>query len=536
LISVHCGGYNEYGRMGLEHFIQTSGIILSEKGPSVYLIYGCAARNNGCFNIVVNSNEPDGKEFEDFIYYSPKIFHAIHGIQNMGQLNEFINIIPFIKIRRDCIEIDLDIFSFIGKCLSGDLESFWKKISRPERQTLGNVPFIDVYERMLFLFLLYAFEELQLPFVCKTFWPGKKFAVCLTHDVDEVKKTYQWVTWPLMYLRNRQLHLLKGQLYSLKGKLHGKEPFWTFDELVKIENSLNVKSSFYFLKEKGKVKIFAPGTWKLLGRRYDFSDRRVRQIMKQLYSGGWEIGLHGSYESYNDLTMLEKEKNDLQISLGNAVKGIRQHHLNLDFPKTWEYHEKIGMEYDTSLGFKDQMGFRAGTCNPFYLYSKNKRLNLLEIPLVIMDTPLLKDRGYRDGLSNKFEEMINTVSGFNGILTLLWHHAIFNEYEFPGWGKAYGKIIELCRDKNAWITGGGGISDWWHKRCQAGFEPDYEETCLNIKALTEDNCHFLNVYLPANRTIKKISNAKVIETDINRFTIRTNSLKNDRIVNIEFVE
>ncbi len=524
MISVHCDGDNEYGKIGLLHFIKTCGIIPSDKSSFVNLTYGCAARNNGCFNIIVNSNGPDKEEFADFIYYSPKIFH---NVQKIEDLHGFINI----TIRKNRIEIDRDIFSFIGKCLSGDLESFWKSISRSEREKLGNVPFIDVYERMLFLFFVYAFEELRLPFVCKTSWPGTKFAVCLTHDVDEVKKTYQWVTWPLMYLRNKQVHLLKGQLYSLRGKLNGKEPFWTFDELVKIEKSHNVKSSFYFLKEKGKAKIFAPNTWKLLGRRYDFSDTKVRRIMRQLYSGGWEIGLHGSYESYKNPEMLEREKNDLQISLGYGVKGIRQHHLNLDFPKTWEYHEKIGMEYDTSLGFKDQMGFRAGTCVPFYLYSNKKRLNLLEIPLAIMDTPLFK---YREDLSDKFEKMINTVSEFNGILTLLWHHAVFNEYEFPGWGAAYGKIIELCKNRNAWITSGREISEWWQLRYKTSLELDYEGTCLKIKPLTEDNSHFLSVNLPGNMTIKKISNAKVIGTDKNWFTIRTNSLKNDETVNMEF--
>ncbi|GAH60430.1 unnamed protein product, partial [marine sediment metagenome] len=29
----------------------------------------------------------------------------------------------------------------------------------------------------------------------KTMWPdNKRFAVCLTHDVDRVKKTYQYIT------------------------------------------------------------------------------------------------------------------------------------------------------------------------------------------------------------------------------------------------------------------------------------------------------------------------------------------------------
>ena len=50
-------------------------------------------------------------------------------------------------------------------------------------------------------------------------WPkGKKFAVCLSHDVDRVKKTYQILTH--FFTERRPYHLFS--------KLQKQDPYWNF--------------------------------------------------------------------------------------------------------------------------------------------------------------------------------------------------------------------------------------------------------------------------------------------------------------------
>lgn len=525
MISVSCKGKSGYER-GLGHFIRTYGLILSKNSP-VGLVYGGGDRT-GRFNVIVNEDSRN-RDFEDMVHCALKISGSLSDLEKVdGSLDS----VPFISADEDSVTISLDVFSFVGRCLSGELELFWK--NAPEGERIGKVPLIDACERMLFLTLLYSCGKLRLPFVCKSFWPGKRFAVCLTHDVDEVKKTYQWITRPVAYLRRGQTGLLKGQLLSLWHRLRGKEPFWTFDGIMELEERLGARSSFYFLNEKGKADILSPDTWKLLGRRYDFSNPQVKEVMKKLCDGGWEVGLHGSYDSYRDFGMLEREKKMLQECLGNKVTGIRQHHLNLELPQTWEYHDRAGLKYDTTLGFKDRMGFRGGTCLPFHPVSGQGTLNLLEIPLAIMDTPLF---GYKkDRLHADLEEMANAVSGFGGVLTLLWHHAVFNENEYPGWGAAYGRLIELCRRRNAWITYGKELADWWIWRERANFDLEYERDCLVIAPHRRGDRYFLSVYLPEGMGIKKILNAQVVDTCRGMHTIRTDKLKNDERVKIEFVE
>ncbi len=83
--------------------------------------------------------------------------------------------------------------------------------------------------------------------------------------------------------------------------------------------------------------------------------------------------------------LLEEETRELEGIIHEKVIGTRQHNLNLDIPETWEYQIMAGLQYDTSLGFKDTIGFRWGTSFPFYPLYSGKTIPMLEIPLIIMD-------------------------------------------------------------------------------------------------------------------------------------------------------
>ena len=286
---------------------------------------------------------------------------------------------------------------------------------------------------------------------------GKKFVVCLTHDVDEIKKTYQYITCSLRSIRNRNFNVLKNQCISFLEKLRGKDPYWTFEEIMNLERGLGVRSTFFFLNESANVNIFDRSTWRHYGRRYDITDKKVAEMIRTLHSEGWEIGLHGSFYSYKNIKLLKKEKEMLEKVLGAEVNGIRQHNLNLEIPHTWRIHEKLGFEYDTSLGFNHRVGFGGGTCFPFHPIDGGRPLKLLEIPLAIEDIALFRyEKPWEMCM-----KMIEEVEEKGGVLTVLWHHSVFNELEFPGWADIYEKLIKICKEKGAWITTAGEIAKWW---------------------------------------------------------------------------
>lgn len=449
--------------------------------------------------------------------------------------------IPFFSQSSSNLEYDesriltnMDMFKQIGYSLSGICERIWPNIGEKKYNYIKK-PFVDYYCDILFNSLLNTHKNLDLPLVRKSFWPdGKRFAVCLTHDVDEIKKTYQWITYPFRRIKNFDLLGLSNQVISMNNKLNGKEPFWTFDKLLDIENKYNVKSSFFFLEEDGKVKLLDKKTWRHAGRRYKFKTPKVADLMKELKMKGWDVGLHGSFYSYKDSSKLISEKKALEKVLGDSIHGTRQHNLNLDIPKTWLYHEKAGLEYDTTLGFNDCLGFRWGTCFPFKPFSiqDNRLINILEIPLVIEDLPYFRDQNRWDNCM----KIIQEIEKYGGVLTLLWHHSVFNDNEFPGWGAAYEKIIGLCQEKNAWITNAKEIADWWSWRDKSNFEWIFDGSCLKIMPFPLEKRHFLNIYPPEKMSIKKIHNAKIIESNNDMISIQTNIPKNNEYIEIEFSE
>jgi len=420
----------------------------------------------------------------------------------------------------------LDILRRIELILSGYLERIWSELNEREKKVLARVPVIDCYEEVLFNCILHTYLESGTPVVQKAFWPnGKKFVVCLTHDVDEIKKRYQYITRSLRCIKSGDLRGLKNQLISLTRKIVLKEePYWTFEKIIDLERRLNVRSTFYFLNESSEVKLLDRSTWRHYGRKYDITCGKVAEVIKRLHSEGWEIGLHGSFHSYNDINKLRYEKDVLERVLGAKVHGIRQHSLNLDIPNTWRIHTRIGLEYDTTLGFNDCVGFRWGTCFPFHPIDKetNRPMKLLEIPLIIEDIALFS----YDDPWGVCVDVIDTVKKYGGVLTLLWHHSVFNELEYPGWAEIYKRIIKVCKEEDAWVTNAYEIAKWWKMREESELKCEYDGRTLKIKPYPRNQRHFIKVYLPKGNTLEVSSaNAEVICEDENSVTISTMNLE-----------
>lgn len=269
-------------------------------------------------------------------------------------------------------------------------------------------------------------------------WPNnKKFAVCLTHDVDRVKKTYQYI---YEFLKTRRS-------YHLRSIFGDKEPYWNFEKIMEIENKYNVKSTFFFLNEKRKFNFSHILKLSLSLGCYSFYEEKIAEIIQKLHNDGWEIGLHGSYDSYTNKDLLKKEKSELEEVLGEEVIGIRQHFLNLKIPRTWEIQHGVGFLYDTSFGFSNIVGFRDQKYSPFRPFNNS----FLEIPVSIVDGALFWNYKGKEIIWNNCTNLINEAEKHNGVLTLIWHQRVFNDDEFPGWSRIYEEIIKECVRRDAYF-------------------------------------------------------------------------------------
>lgn len=262
-----------------------------------------------------------------------------------------------------------------------------------------------------------------------------KFTVCLTHDVDRVFKSYQYITHDLLRLR----------FLNLGSVFRRQNPYWLFDRIMACEDKQGVRSTFFFLEESIPFKLFSPKNWVLSFGKYKFSDHPVADIISKLDVGGWEVGLHGSYNSYKYTTLLKKEKASLEAVLGKQVLGIRQHYLNLDIPDTWVRQKNAGFSYDVSYGLKNNIGFPQGTYLPFI----EQNSKLLVIPLALMDGYLFGSARDEKDAWEKCIAIIDEAEQNCAVMVVLWHQRVFNEREFPGYREIYEKLIIECKLRDA---------------------------------------------------------------------------------------
>ena len=156
---------------------------------------------------------------------------------------------------------------------------------------------------------------------------GKSFLVWLSHDVDRVYKTLAHAFY--YFIKNRKWHHL-GHYFQ------GFNTYWNFEKIISLEAKHGVKSTFFFLNESMQAKWTDFKSFVLAKGRYDIRDPKIVKTIKLLDARGWEIGIHGSYRSYNDRQLLKKEKEILEEILGHPIESIRQHYLNLTIPETWQ--------------------------------------------------------------------------------------------------------------------------------------------------------------------------------------------------------
>ncbi len=389
---------------------------------------------------------------------------------------------PAITCSDDAIHVAPDILASAYYLLSCRQESEiaardqWGRFNAAHsplaEQGLLAAPLVDRYASLLRELLLLAAQKRHASLGLAPTWPGgRSFALCLTHDVDLIRKktlgnlaTTAWHSlvaarrgrWPLV--RERATGI--ARLYLRRG-----DPYWSFPHILSVEEAHGVRSSFYFLA--GDVN--ARGQ-----RKYRLGDRRMRALLAELAQGGWEIGLHGGWRAWDDGPRIAREKAELERYSGQPATGIRQHYLRLAHPDTLRLQAEAGLDYDTSLGFADRVGYRAGTSLPFRPWDARQRraLPIWEIPLTVMDGSLkVYQRLDAEAAWASVRGLLEATERAGGCLTILWHNTYFqDEVDAPGFGAVYARILDWTREHNGWGCSAQQLCEWWQEQRPAQVE------------------------------------------------------------------
>jgi hypothetical protein len=357
------------------------------------------------------------------------------------------------------MESEIDIFNnqeihFIENCITHKEERDIKC-----RDSWGNWDFpytkYNYQEPYLDKFILNKLKENGIK--QKQIWPnGAKFAINISHDVDIVTKIdYRQVKRSVKKNYKKQFFYRNASLISnsIKQILYNtnNDDLWCYEKWIELLNKNNFTSVFYYFNRPSDKNLHIYDCDYLLEDKVKYEGKKmfVYEMMQEMEKQGYEIGLHGSINTFDNAELLTEQKKGLEQFLKHPIISTRQHFLKYEISKTPTIHEIANIKIDSTLGFNRSIGFRAGTCFPYHLVNENlEKLNIIELPMIIMDGALFTSNALElnENLAiNKCLDIINKVEEVGGCLTINFHPNYIIDKK---WWNVFSYIISEVKSRN----------------------------------------------------------------------------------------
>jgi peptidoglycan/xylan/chitin deacetylase (PgdA/CDA1 family) len=258
--------------------------------------------------------------------------------------------------------------------------------------------------------------------------------------------------------------------------------FWNqLDRYIEIEG--DVTSTFFIIPTKGDPGHNATGRAPSMRvARYDSEE--ITDQIQRLVSARREIGVHG-IDAWRDTTKGRIELERIRDVIGTSEVGVRMHWLYFD-EKTPATLEKAGFSYDSTVGYNDAVGYRAGTTQAFKPLGLER---LLELPMHVMDTALFFPAHMN--LSAKqarrvVDTLVESTSRFGGVLTVNWHDRSIAPERL--WDGAYVELLEDLKSREVWFPTAIDAVSWFRKRRSAVIENvTNEDEAIRINVSMSEN-------------------------------------------------
>jgi hypothetical protein len=284
-------------------------------------------------------------------------------------------------------------------------------------------PLIDEYVELLWIAL-------------RALWPSiarrpTRFILRLTHDVDR--------PWAVLgrnalsvgrglaadLVRRGDTALAVQRIRAVVEARSGRvdhDPYNTFDFLMDTSERVGIRSTFFFM---------AGGDVRGVDATYDLADPLLADLLRRVHQRGHEVGLHASYQTFRSTSGMRRELEDLKtachvVGFEQAAWGVRQHFLRFAVPETWRIQANAGLDYDSTVGFAKENGFRAGTCReyPVFDLTERRELALRERPLVMMEVASPEFLAHDlEGAAAKALALVAECRRLNGQAVLLYHNS-----------------------------------------------------------------------------------------------------------------
>lgn len=262
----------------------------------------------------------------------------------------------------------------------------------------------------------------------------KQFKCIVSYDID--------IAYSYLYkgtarnLNGLIKSLIQGKWSSFSDRINvlqrkKKDPFDCYEWLDALHLYCRLKPYYFFLvaKKTGKYDKNISTNQKAFYGLIDY------------YAGKYNIGIHPSWQSGDDVTLLKQELEWLEIIADRKIIHSRQHYIRFNLPQTFRNLIIAGIEIDFSMGYGSINGFRASVCSPFYWYDleKEETTNLLLLPFCYMDANSYFEQKHSP--QQAYHELIKQYEitrKLDGLFVSIWHNNILGtDPMFKGWPEMF---------------------------------------------------------------------------------------------------
>ncbi|HEX7902281.1 MAG TPA: polysaccharide deacetylase family protein [Chitinophagaceae bacterium] len=213
------------------------------------------------------------------------------------------------------------------------------------------------------------------------------------------------------------------------------DPFDSFEWMDQLHEKYKLKSRYFFLVSSKTGKY---------DRNILPAEPALQQLIKR-HAAKYETGIHPSWQSGDDTSLMNKEIKILGNITGKKITSSRQHFIRFTLPQTFRILINAGIQEDFSMGYGSINGFRASVASPFYWYDleKEETTSLQLYPFCFMEANSFFEQKYSS--QQALEEVryyYKQVKMVNGTMITLWHNTFLGTDKlFTGWREVYEQFI-----------------------------------------------------------------------------------------------
>lgn len=310
------------------------------------------------------------------------------------------------------------------------LGRFQAKYSLAYQNGFLKLPVVDLWAREILEKVQEKYPNVQAS--------QRHFSFINTINVHEAfKYKNRGLVYTTLYLTR---DILTGNFREVSNRLRvvfgqKKDPYDTFDFLIDMHRNKGLKSIFFFSIGENSDQ----------DHNISLQREEYKELIKSIEDYAF-VGLNYSFKSIENTQLKRLERKDFEEVCNRLPNRVRQHLFKINFPYTYREIVENDILKDFSMGYPEDIGFRASTCTPFLFYDlKYESLTLLKVfPFIFTDLALKKKYDHdRKKIKQEMMNLILTVKEFNGLFIGVFNNSTFsNETRWRGWRTIYSEFID----------------------------------------------------------------------------------------------